>query len=126
MRNSAFRIKKKYASKSHDFEAYFFSSSVILSIRFWWRPPSNSVSRKRSTMSIASPGPTTRPPKQMAFALLCIRVYRALNVSEQQAARMPGILFAAMLMPMPVPQMRIAFEQRPSVTARQAASAKSG
>jgi hypothetical protein len=40
------------------------------------------------------------------LALLCRRLISAVMQSWQSAARTPGTLFAAMHMPMPVPQMR--------------------
>ena len=85
-------------------------------------PPSYSVSMKQSTISAASPAPTTRAPKQMTFASLWQRVRRAENVSLTHAARIPLCLFAAMLMPMPVPQTRIPFSYFPSATPRAARS----
>jgi hypothetical protein len=40
------------------------------------------------------------------LASLWARLIRAMNGSEQRAARMPGTLLAVMAMPMPVPQTR--------------------
>src|SRR5699024_7677282 len=105
---------------------YWFCSAIILSMRFWWRPPSNSALRKASTIWQPRPAPTTRPPMHRALALLWRRVYSALKVSLQQQARMPCILLAHMDIPTPVPQHRITSAQRPSCTALQPAAAKSG
>jgi hypothetical protein len=76
------------------------------------------VRRKASTVARASSGPTTRAPKQMMFALLCSRASAAETGSLAFAARMPGRLFAAMLMPMPVPQMRMPSAGRVSLISR--------
>ena len=54
------------------------------------------------------------------------RVAAALKVSEQQAARIPRCLLAAILMPMPVPQMRIPSGASPSVIFLQRRWAKTG
>src|SRR5699024_9218009 len=99
------------------------SIAIILSMRRAWRPPSNGVERKVSTIESASPSPTTRPPRHRAFASLWRRVNSALKVSEQQQARMPRTLFAQIDIPTPVPQHRIASEHRPSTTASQAGTA---
>ena len=74
----------------------------------------NSVVKKASTSSMAKPCPTTRSPKVRILASLWARVMRALKVSEQQQARMPFTLLAAMAMPTPVPQMRIPLSAFPS------------
>ena len=59
---------------------------------------------------------------------MCIRdrVYSQLKLSEQQQARMPLTLFAAMLMPTPVPQNSSALLHWPLTTASQAGRAMSG
>ena len=103
-----------------------FSSAIILSMRFWWRPPSNSAFRKASTIWQARPAPTTRPPRHRALASLWRRVYSALKESLQQQARMPWILLADMEMPTPVPQNSSAFSHWPFTTASQAGTAMSG
>ena len=77
-------------------------------------------------MRLASSGPVTRPPSAHMFALLCARHISALKQSDSSAQRMPGILFAASDMPMPVPQTRIPFSYFPSATPRAARSAYSG
>ena len=56
---------------------YLFSSSIIISMRFSWRPPSNSVVRNMSTSCMATPEPITRAPRQSTFALLCFLVNSA-------------------------------------------------
>ena len=47
------------------------SSSAIWATRRACRPPSNAVERKTSTISSASPSPTTRAPIDNTFASLC-------------------------------------------------------
>ena len=56
---------------------YFFSMSEISPTRRAWRPPSNSVSKKVSTIIFASSVPTTRAPMAMMLALLCSAAMRA-------------------------------------------------
>ena len=65
-------------------------------------------------------------PRQRTLALLCWRESAAMDSSKTSAARMPGILLAAMLMPTPVVQI-----SRPSLafcamTVCATAAAKSG
>lgn len=96
---------------------YFFSISEIISTRAAWRPPSKGVDKKASTISMARPGPTTRSPMASMLASLCRRVYLAEYVSEQTAQRMPGTLFAASEMPMPVPQSTMPASYWPLATA---------
>lgn len=71
---------------------YCSSNCFILLTRFSWRPPSNSVSKKCFTISLASPGPMTRSPMASMFALLCWRVAFALNTSCTNAQRIPFTL----------------------------------
>ena len=47
------------------------SMAVISSMRRWWRPPSNGVSRKMRVISSASSGATIRAPIDSTLALLC-------------------------------------------------------
>ena len=58
--------------------------------------------------------------------LLWALAMRALSTSLQAAARMPFILFAAMAMPIPVPQRSTPQSALPSETALAASSAISG
>ena len=60
------------------------------------------------------------------LASLWSRVIFAVNRSVQWAARMPRTLLAAMLMPIPVPQMRIPFSAFPEITAFASSSAMRG
>ena len=46
-------------------------------------------------------------PKHIIFALLCLRALIAVYSSVTKAARVPGILFAAILIPIPVVQISI-------------------
>ena len=73
--------------------------------------------RKTSTIVSAIAGPTVRAPNARMLASLCWRVSFALYGSEQCAQRTPRTLFAAMEMPIPVPQMRIPRSQSPETTA---------
>ena len=68
----------------------------------------------------------TRAPKQMALESLCSRVYFVEKQSLHSAARIPFILFAAMEIPIPVPQINRAQSAFFSVTAWQVVSAMSG
>ena len=70
--------------------------------------------------------PVTRSPMQSAFALLCSLANWAVNTDSTWAARIPWILLAAMLIPSPVPQIKIAAAHFFSTTAWHAFSAKSG
>ena len=78
-----------------------------MSILFLWRPPSNSVLSQMSTISRAKPEPVILSPRQRMFELLCILVILAVNVSVQCEALIPSNLFAAIDIPIPVPQTRI-------------------
>ena len=69
--------------------------------------PSNEEFKNVFTISIASPGPTTLSPIVKILASLCCLVAWALNVSEHNAALIPGTLFAAIPIPIPVPQINI-------------------
>ena len=64
----------------------------------------------------ASPSPITLAPIHNTFALLCCFVASALKQSWHNAARMPSSLLAAMLMPIPVPQIKIPSSHFPDVT----------
>src|SRR5882724_923982 len=52
---------------------------------------------------IERPSPTTCAPIDSMLASLCWRIMRAENVSAQTPQRMPLTLFAAIMMPWPVP-----------------------
>ena len=54
------------------------SSSVILSMRRWWRPPPNLVFSHSLTMATAWLASTTRAPMQSTLALVCSAAMRAL------------------------------------------------
>jgi hypothetical protein len=74
-----------------------------------------------STISSASPSPTTREPIDSMLASLCWRIMRAENVSAQTPQRMPFTLFAAIMMPWPVPHRMTPNRQSPEATSRAAA-----
>jgi hypothetical protein len=57
---------------------------------------------------------------------LCSRATRAVSTSAMAAARTPGSLLAAIAIPMPVPHTRTPRSNRPSLTPRATAEAKSG
>ena len=84
------------------------------------------MSRKVSTIIVASPGPTTLPPIANIFALLCSLVAFAEKTSWQSAHLMPFTLFAVMEMPIPVPQIRIPLSASPPATAKATFLANSG
>ena len=73
--------------------------------------------KKISTIFSASPGPTTLAPKAKMLASLCSLVASALKQSLHTAARIPGTLFAAIEIPMPVPQIKIPLSHSPSTMA---------
>ena len=56
-------------------------------------------------------------PNAMILLLLCSRDINALNSSAQSAQRIPSNLFAAIEMPIPVPQINIPAFTSPEVTA---------
>ena len=56
---------------------------------------------------IAKSTPITLAPKAMILALLCCFVSLAEYSFVTKAARIPGILFAAIEIPIPVPQIKI-------------------
>lgn len=68
----------------------------------------------------------SRAPSARTFRSLCSRDSRALVSSPMAAARMPGTLFAAIAMPIPLPQTSTPRANRPSLTPRATAVAKSG
>ena len=80
---------------------------MILFILLACLSPSNSAPKNAFTMSIANPLPTTLSPIVSLLAALCSLVACALNVSEHSAALIPGTLFAAIPIPIPVPQINI-------------------
>ena len=63
--------------------------------------------RNVSTIFTASPGPTTLAPIAKILASLCCLVASAEKQSEHKAARIPFTLFAAIEIPIPVPQIII-------------------
>ena len=77
-------------------------------------------------MAIAVSADVARPASASTFRSLCCREIRAVSTSPQTAARMPGTLFAAIAMPMPVPHTSTPRCTSPLVTARATAAAKSG
>jgi len=77
-------------------------------------------------MAAPRPPPVTRSPRQRTLASLWARVMRASHSVRQSAARTPGILLAAIDMPMPVPQTRMPKRALPEATSRDTATAKSG
>ena len=79
-----------------------------------------------STISSASFSPTTPAPIAIILVSLCSRVRRADMRSLSSAQRMPLILFAVMLTPMPVVQTTMPRSHSPEATARAAGAAKSG
>ncbi len=62
----------------------------------------------------------------MILASLCCLVAFAEKQSPTRAQRTPGTLFAAMDIPIPVPQSRIPLSKSPATTASPTALAKSG
>ena len=76
--------------------------------------------------SMATAVPTTRLPRHNTFAWLCWRARVAVVTSCTTAARMPGILLAAMAMPIPDPQVQTPSSASPAATARPTAAPKSG
>ncbi|CRF29028.1 Uncharacterised protein [Mycobacterium tuberculosis] len=57
-----------------------------------------------------------RSPIASTFESLCSRVALAENKSCTSAQRMPGTLLAAIVIPMPVPQIRIPLSAFPATT----------
>ena len=70
--------------------------------------------------------PVVRAPRQTTLAWLWRRANAAVVTSWMTAARTPGILLAAMAIPMPVPQTQSPRSADPSATARPTAAPKSG
>lgn len=64
---------------------------------------------ERNAFSISSAffGLYVLPPRQIMFAWLCSLAALAVNLSKGFAALIPFILFAAMLIPIPVPHISI-------------------
>ena len=79
-----------------------------------------------STISKARCSPITRSPRQRIFALLWALDTLAEYVSPQRAALMPRTLFAAIDIPIPVPQTKIPRFDLPDITLSQTALAISG
>jgi len=77
-------------------------------------------------MSAAVPAPITREPRHKTFASLCWRANRALSASLHTTALTDGWRFAAIDIPTPVPQTKIASCTSPVAMARLTACAKSG
>src|SRR5699024_10156920 len=90
--------------------------SSILQIRRSCLPPSNSVFSHVSTISRARPCPITLSPIAKILESLCWRVAFAENVSCTNAQRMPFVLLAVILIPIPVPQIRIPLSYSPAAT----------
>ena len=65
-------------------------------------------------------------PIAKTFASLCSLLKRTLYISEHRAALIPLCLFAAMEIPIPVPQIKIPRSASPSIILFAALSAKSG
>lgn len=61
-----------------------------------------------ATDSFAVSNPVVRPPSASMLALLCSRERRAVVTSWHNAHRMPGTLFAAMLIPIPENKSKLA------------------
>ena len=97
-----------------------------LAMRPSWRPCSSHAPRNAPRASRATVGPVVRAPKQSTLAWLCCLASVAVVTSCTTAARTPGTLFAAMEMPIPVPQTQTPNSAEPSVTARPTAAPKSG
>src|SRR6516225_5933329 len=111
-----------FLSRRRRKEQRYPSSAPIISTRVACRPPSNWAVRNASTISSASPSPTTRAPIDSMLASLCWRIMRAENVSTQTPQRIPLTLFAAIMMPWPVPHRMMPNRQSPEATSRAAAS----
>ena len=67
----------------------------------------NEFDKNVFVISLTVTNPKIRAPIQSTFASLCCRVSSADFISPQQAALIPFILFAAILIPIPVPHKRI-------------------
>ena len=91
-----------------------------------WRPPSKGVPSQASRMASASSVLVIFPPRQSRFESLWARVIFPMCALVQSEARTPENLFAMMLMPMPVEQMRMPRCASPRETAPATCSAKSG
>ena len=89
-------------------------------------PPSKSVERNVFAISLAFSKEIMRAPRQRTFASLWCLVSDADSVSEQRAARIPLCLFAAMLIPIPVPQTSIPNLHSPEFTSLHTLSAYTG
>ena len=69
---------------------------------------------------------TNRPGRARMFVSLCRRLSSAISGVKQSPARMPRNLLAVMLMPMPLPQIRIPRSNSPAATRPATAAPKSG
>jgi error-prone DNA polymerase len=103
-----------------------FSISMILFTRRRCLPPANCVSSHTFTISLATPLPITLSPKASILALLCSRLFLAVNVSWHTAHLAPGTLFAAIHEPTPAPSTIIPRSNKPRATAWATRKAKSG
>ena len=63
---------------------------------------------------IANPAPVTRAPSARTFASLCSLVASAEKQSPHKAARIPLNRFAAIEIPIPVPQINIPLSHTPA------------
>ena len=102
-----------------NFYPRLFSSSIleIFPTRLACFPPAKLACSQVSTISSAVPIPITLLPRASIFALLCSMLILAMKVSVQRAALMPGILLAAIDIPIPVPQTKIPFSHSPFLIA---------
>mgnify|MGYP006863414892 FL=1 len=108
---------------------YFLYSASISLIRFTFGvdpPPAKSHLSQISTRYFASSGPITLSPIHMICALLLFLDLSVEKGSWQTAARIPGILFAVMHIPIPVPHTRIPRSNSPEATASATTFATSG
>jgi len=79
----------------------------ILFSRRSWRPPSKGDSRNASTIFSGLFDIQSLAAKTKDIRVVVLRAMSAVSSSETSAARIPGTLFAAMLMPTPEVQRRI-------------------
>ena len=104
----------------------FFPDEQIGWLPFAVRKCAQTVKQWKPDVILASSGPMTLPPMTRILALLCRRLMMAENRSLHSAARTAGKRFAAMDMPMPVPQIRMPRGYSPEEILRATWAAKSG
>mgnify|MGYP003553554485 CR=1 FL=1 len=93
------------------------NQQAILSTRLPWRPPSNAVFIKVSSIFSASPSRTKRAGMQITLASLCLRASSASSSPQQIAALTPWCLLAVMATPFALPHNKIPKAASPFSTA---------